>query len=96
MHYRELLNRQPSRFEWHVRLAQALGMTGRADEAAAYAEIAVTLQPRSAVSHNTLGVARAMQGRLDEAMTHFRESLAIDPGYADARSNLARAERQRP
>lgn len=94
--YRELLHRQPSRFEWHLRLAQALGLTGRADESAAYAEIAVTLQPRSAVAHNTFGVARAMQGRLDDAMTHFRESLAIDPGYADARSNLARAERLRP
>ncbi len=61
---------------------------GKQDEAAAFLERAVALEPKSAGFHARLGEARFRLGRMDEARESWRTAVTLEPRHADAWSWL--------
>ncbi|MDR1893095.1 MAG: tetratricopeptide repeat protein [Spirochaetales bacterium] len=55
---------------------------------------ALRINPNHDAAHNFRGIAYAIIGDLNRAIADYEAALRINPGYADARTNLARA-RQR-
>jgi serine/threonine-protein kinase len=70
-------------------LAYALRASGKLDEAIAYCERAIRMDPSYAPAHNNLGLALKAQGKLDLAIGCFRRALELNPEFAPAHSNLA-------
>jgi tetratricopeptide (TPR) repeat protein len=60
-------------------LGDLLLHTNRLDEADAYLQRAVTLDPRLASAHASLGVLRVRQNRLDAAREHLKLASAANP-----------------
>jgi predicted membrane-bound spermidine synthase len=54
---------------------------------------ALPSMPASSSLHNDLGVALASTGDLRDAIEQFRLAVSLDPAFAEARRNLASAER---
>lgn len=73
------------------RLGTLLERTGKAVEARAAFERALSLDPSLAEAHNDLGALLALQGDIDGAITRFRQALAATPEYPDALNNLGYA-----
>lgn len=63
------------------RANQALGL--------AYAQKAMSLDPKDPMAHSVLGFARLCEGVLDEAEAAFDTALRINPNHADTMVNLA-------
>ena len=55
---------------------------------------ALQSMPDSSSLHNDLGVALASTGDLQDAADQFRQAVSLDPEFAEARRNLAVAERR--
>jgi Flp pilus assembly protein TadD len=89
--YRELAERDPSRFEGHNKLGYALMRTGRSQEALAAIRRALELEPQNAEAHNNLGLALMQVGRPQEAVEPMRKAAELNPQYAEARYNLGHA-----
>jgi Flp pilus assembly protein TadD len=89
--YRELAERDPSRFEGHNKLGYALMRTGRSQEALAAIRRALELQPTNAEAHNNLGLALMQVGRPEEAVESLRTAAELNPQYSEARYNLGHA-----
>jgi len=70
-------------------LAYALRASGKLDEAIAYCERAIRMDPNYAPAHSNLGLALKAQGKLDLAIDCFRRALELNPQFAPAHSNLA-------
>lgn len=70
-------------------LASALRASGKLDEALAYCERAIRMNPNYAPAHNNLGLVLKAQGKLDLAMACFRRALELNPDFAPAHTNLA-------
>jgi serine/threonine-protein kinase len=70
-------------------LAYALRASGKLDEAIAYCERAIQMDPKYAPAHSNLGLALKAQGKLDLAIDCFRRALELDPEFAPAHNNLA-------
>jgi Flp pilus assembly protein TadD len=54
---------------------------------------ALNSMPKSSSLHNDLGVALASTGDIRDAIEQFRQAVSLDPQFAEARRNLASAER---
>src|SRR3954465_2892663 len=89
--YRELADRDPSRFEGHNKLGYALMRTGQSQDALAAIRRALELQPKNAEAHNNLGLALMQVGRPQEAVDSLRRAADLNPQYAEARYNLGHA-----
>ncbi|HVW22775.1 MAG TPA: tetratricopeptide repeat protein [Opitutaceae bacterium] len=74
-------------------LGNAEQSLGRLPEAAAAFTEALRLQPNDSDVENYLGTVYAAMGRTAEALLHFRRALGLNPGNAEARANLAAAQR---
>jgi Flp pilus assembly protein TadD len=61
---------------------------GRAEQAIAHFQTALTLKPGSAAAHYNLATALTVARKLNEAGAEYREALRIDPSYAAAHNNL--------
>jgi tetratricopeptide (TPR) repeat protein len=72
----------------HNNLGNALGQSGRLEEAVASFQRALALNPEFAEAHNNLGYVLRRLGRLDDAASGYRRALQIKPGYAEAHHNL--------
>lgn len=70
-------------------LAYALRASGKLDEAIAYCERAIRMDPSYAPAHNNYGLALKTQGKMDLAIDSFRHALELNPEFAPAHSNLA-------
>jgi tetratricopeptide (TPR) repeat protein len=75
----------------HNNLGNALGQSGRLDDALASYQRALALSPEFAEAHNNLGYVLRGLGRLDDAVSSYRRALQIRPGYAEAHHNLGDA-----
>lgn len=73
-------------------LASALYAAGRIDEAAAHAERARALNPRSTTALTTLAGIRERQGRAGEAIALYREALALRPSQPAVQGQLGLLE----
>jgi adenylate cyclase len=69
----------PLFFAIHLNMAQAHFFAGRYDEAVAWAERAVSEQPRHPVSLRYLAAGLAMGGRLNEARRAMAEHVRLEP-----------------
>jgi len=72
----------------HNELGFILANHGRATEAIAHFQRALSLKPDYAEAHNNLGVVLKSQGNLPEAIAHFEEAVRIKPDLAEAHNNL--------
>ena len=61
----------------------------RLDEAVAWLEDAVRIDPELASAWANLGVAQRRSGRTDQAELSYRQALVVDPGLSSALVNLA-------
>lgn len=74
--------------EGKMRAGLSLVAKGRMDEAMAYFQEALKLDPKLAAAHVNLGLAYAYTQRLDQAVVHFRKALKINPGMFEAHNSL--------
>ncbi|HEX9780311.1 MAG TPA: tetratricopeptide repeat protein [bacterium] len=64
-------------------------LQGMWEQALAWYEKSVALDPGFPVPHNDIGILLEEQGRLDEAEAAYRKALSLDPNYREAHANLA-------
>ena len=72
-----------------TKLAEALRLQGKFDEAVAELREALRIDPSSARARNGLGLALRGQDNLTEAIAEYREALRLDPDLIDAHNGLA-------
>lgn len=96
--FRRLSALHPGEALHHIQIATALTKAGLWDAARREAEVAVTLEPKSAAAHHTLAwilqhdaVGRLRQKGCDlkRALQEYRTAKALDPSDAEARGDLA-------
>jgi tetratricopeptide (TPR) repeat protein len=71
-------------------LAGVYQFLGEYDSQLRVAQLAIKIQPDSAVAMNNFGTALLEHGRLEEAKVAFQKSIFLDSGYFEPRFNLAR------
>jgi tetratricopeptide (TPR) repeat protein len=64
---------------------------GRTEEAAAYYQHVMRLDPNSALAHYNLAVSLHRLGRFADAIAQYQAALRIDPNYPDAKDFLNQA-----
>jgi tetratricopeptide (TPR) repeat protein len=69
-------------------LGTILLQKGQVDQAIAYFQRALEIQPDYLMAHLNLGSAFSQKGEVDKAITQFQKVLEIQPGDAKAHSNL--------
>lgn len=69
-------------------LGTALAAAGRRDEALAYYQEAVRLEPGRAQYQNNLATALARAGQQDAAIAHYEAAIRIEPQFAEPYNNL--------
>jgi tetratricopeptide (TPR) repeat protein len=74
----------------NLNLGNALGRSGRLEEAAASYRRALSIQPDFAEAHNNLGDVQLELGRLAEAAGSFRRAIQIRPELAAGHQNLGK------
>jgi tetratricopeptide (TPR) repeat protein len=86
--YRAMLARSPEMAAAGVARSE-LGQW-KLDEALGTVEIAVALQPKSAMLTAVLGEVRLQRGELDESTAAFNRALQLDPCYGRVHADMAR------
>jgi tetratricopeptide (TPR) repeat protein len=74
---------------WRTKLAEALRLQGKFDEAVAALREALQLETAFAPAHAGLGLALQGQRNSTEAVAAYREALRLDPDLIDAHNGLA-------
>jgi tetratricopeptide (TPR) repeat protein len=74
----------------HLSLGNALGRSGRLEEAAVSYRRALAIQPDFAEAHSNLGDVQLEQGLLAEAAGSFRRAIQIKPELSEAHQNLGK------
>jgi tetratricopeptide (TPR) repeat protein len=72
-----------------TKLAEALRLQGRFDEAVDELREALRLDPKSARAYSGLGLALRGEQKTAEAIAAYREAIRLDPDLIDARNGLA-------
>ena len=72
-----------------TKLAEALRLQGRFDEAIAELREALRIDPASARAHSGLALALRGQGKTTESIAGYREAIRLDPDLIDAHNGLA-------
>ncbi len=65
----------------------ASARAGKYEDALAFLDKAVSLDPHSALIYNTRGVIKALASKPQEAMADFTEATRLSPEFADAYAN---------
>ncbi|MEW6132893.1 MAG: FkbM family methyltransferase [Pseudomonadota bacterium] len=87
-YYERLSRRRPNDFLPHIRIAQALQVMGRWDEAADRLERARELKPDSTEVLNILAANYIFVGDVRAGMAYLQRLLDIAPSHADTQSRL--------
>ena len=74
---------------FQTKLAEALRLQGKFDEAVAALREALRLEPTSAPAHGALALALVGQRNSTEALAAYQEALRLDPDLIDAHNGLA-------
>jgi tetratricopeptide (TPR) repeat protein len=72
-------------------LGDLLYLQKRLEEAAAYRQEAVELDPKSRIAYMRLGSVLRRQGKLNEAVACYRKAIELEPEYAVAHIHLGNA-----
>jgi len=75
----------------YFNLGNALGQSGRFDEALAAYTRSVQLQPDYAPAHNLRGYVFAKLGQFDQAITEYQSALQLQPVFPPCAANLGDA-----
>jgi tetratricopeptide (TPR) repeat protein/uncharacterized RDD family membrane protein YckC len=70
---------------------------GQYDQAIAYFDKAIEINPKLVLAYNNRGIAYKEKGQFDQAISDYNKALEINPGYAPAYINrgVAYAEKQK-
>jgi len=74
-------------------LGNALGESGRFDDALAAYTQSVQLLPENAAAHNLRGYVLSKMGRYAEAITEYQQALKLQPDFPQCAANLAAARK---
>jgi tetratricopeptide (TPR) repeat protein len=74
--------------DFNHNLGSVLFKKGRVDEAIAYFQKSLAVQPDSVLARNHLGTARLLKGQEREALIQFQKALECNPGDPTAHDNL--------
>lgn len=88
-HFRKARSVEPDSANGRTKLAEALRLQGRFDEAVDELKEALRIDPKSARAHSGLGLALRGQQLTKEAITEYREAIRLDPDLIDAHNGLA-------
>jgi spermidine synthase len=85
------ISRIPDKAYVYDRLGTAYDAIGKAEQAIAYYQKALAVNPRSPGVLYNLGIAHGNRGDLNAAIVCYKKALDIDPGFARALNNLGNA-----
>src|SRR5262249_17653077 len=85
--YRDVLHRQPARFDALHLLAGIALQIGRTERAIELIGKAVALNASAPNVHNNLGNALKQAGRYDAALASYDRVIALAPDFAEAHNN---------
>jgi len=88
-HFRKARSVEPESSSGRTKLAEALRLQGRFDEAVEELQAALRIDPTSARARSGLGLALRGQRKNKEAIAEYREAIRLDPDLIDARNGLA-------
>ena len=54
---------------------------GKVEEAIAYYQQTINLNPNYPIFHHNLGAAFQIQDKLEEVIAHYQQALILDPKY---------------
>lgn len=80
---------EPDSSSGRTKLAEALRLQGRFDEAVDELREALRIDPKSARAHSGMGLALRGQQKNAEAIAAYREAIRFDPDLIDAHNGLA-------
>lgn len=86
--YRQAIRCNPSDFNAHISLGNALRAQGKPAEAEEIYRQAIRLQPDCAEVYSNLCIVLREQAKLDEALVAVRRTIQMKPGFPDAHSNM--------
>ena len=72
-----------------TKLAEALRLQGKFDEAVAELREALRIDPNSARAYSGLGLVLRAQSKLPEAVAAYQDAIRLDPDLIDARNGIA-------
>jgi len=87
--FRKALSVQAGSSNGRTKLAEALRLQGRFDDAVMELREVVRIEPGFARAHSGLGLALRAQSKLPEAVLAYQEAIRLDPDLIDARNGLA-------
>ena len=87
-HFRRAIELNPSYSTAHHWFALALAAMGKADESIEQINLAMQLEPKSAVIHSAAGLVYYYARRYEEALEMCRQSLEIDAGFVPAHKTM--------
>jgi tetratricopeptide (TPR) repeat protein len=90
-YYRRYLREVSASANTYGKLALALVEAGKADEAYAFAQRALDLEPDNPYLRMALAQAHGLAGRWEEALVQARQAFDADPQYTPIRATLASA-----
>jgi tetratricopeptide (TPR) repeat protein len=88
-HFRKARSVDAESTTGRTKLAEALRLQGRFDEAVDELLEALRIDPKSARAHSGLGLAYRGQRKNTEAIAEYREAIRLDPDLIDAHNGLA-------
>ncbi len=87
--FRKALSVRADSSSGRTKLAEALRLQGRFDEAVMELHEVVRVEPGFARAHSGLGLALRAQSKLPEAVAAYEEAIRLDPDLIDARNGIA-------
>ncbi len=87
--YRKALAGNESSAPAHIKLAEAIRLQGKFEDAITELREAIRLDPNSALAHSDLGLILRAQGDLAGSIAEYREAIRVDPDSADSHNGLA-------
>lgn len=87
--FRKARQVEPASSSGRTKLAEALRLQGRFDEAVTELNEALRLDPSSARAHSGLGLTFRGQRKVTEAIAAYREAIRCDPDLIEAHNGLA-------
>jgi tetratricopeptide (TPR) repeat protein len=87
--FRKALSVRAGSSSGRTKLAEALRLQGKFDEAVMELREVVRAEPGFARAHSGLGLALRAQSKLPEAVAAYEEAIRLDPDLVDARNGIA-------
>lgn len=94
--FTEACRLMPHAVGMHKNLANALGIAGRFEDAAAVIQDILAVEPDDPIMLNNYGMALEKIGRGQDAISQYRRAIEIAPGLPEPRRNLANAVKNLP